>query len=308
MANYITIDGGTTNTRIGIVADHTVVDMQRLSVGARNGTDDRSVLKSAIKAGIDGILKRNGMRELDITCILASGMITSEYGLCELDHISAPAGPCELHGTMYTTVIEEISSIPFAFVRGVKSVDGTLEHTDMMRGEETELVGLFDGEGVYILSGSHSKIVSVGADGRINSFKTMLTGEMISALCHHTILNGTVDVDGQPIDADSLLRGYDYACRHGLNEALFKVRVLKNLFGSSPSQLYNFYMGAVLCDEIQHILSLASERVVVSGQQQIKESVATLLQRLMAATVTIVPSEVSDVATAIGLVRIYELS
>lgn len=307
MANYITIDGGTTNTRISVVKDGTMVDVCRLTVGARNGMDNRAALKLAIKEGISNVLARNQMSERDITRILAAGMITSEFGLCELPHIAAPAGPRELHDAMHETVIEDVSSIPFCFVRGVKSSDNTLENTDMMRGEETELVGLFDGAGVYILSGSHSKIVEVDATGRICRFKTMLTGEMITALRENTILKSAVELCGQPIMQDWLVRGYDYACRYGMNEALFKVRVLKNLFGANPQELYNFYMGVVLCDEIRYVLSLQSERIVVSGQQQIKEAVATLLSDLTAASVSTVPTEVSDVATGIGLVRIYEL-
>lgn len=303
MADYITIDGGTTNTRISVVRSGKVTDVSRLSVGARDG---KQALTAAVKEGIADILTRNRMSEQDVTRILASGMITSEFGLCELPHIAAPAGPCELHAAMREVVIDEISAVPFCFVRGVKSADDTLENADMMRGEETELAGLFDGAGVYILSGSHSKIVSVDADGRICWFKTMLTGEMITALRENTILQCAVKLGDQPLLKEWLVRGYDYANRHGMNEALFKVRVLKNMFNAGDAELYNFYMGVLLCDEIQYVLSLSPERVVVSGQRQIKDAVAVLLSCLTTTAVVTVPTAVSDTATAMGLVRIYE--
>lgn len=86
-------------------------------------------------------MKNNGLCETDIECILASGMITSEFGLCNLEHIKTPAGICELHNSMYKTYINEISELPFVFIRGVKTDAEVYENFDMMRGEETKLMG-----------------------------------------------------------------------------------------------------------------------------------------------------------------------
>ena len=49
MANYLTVDGGTTNTRIYLVRNGRVEDTQKLSVGARNGAD---ALKKATASGV----------------------------------------------------------------------------------------------------------------------------------------------------------------------------------------------------------------------------------------------------------------
>ena len=53
--------------------------------------------------------------------ILASGMITSEFGLCLLEHLIAPCGMGELAASMHEVVLEDISKIPFVFARGVKT-------------------------------------------------------------------------------------------------------------------------------------------------------------------------------------------
>ena len=58
--------------------------------------------------------------------------------------------------------IKEISDIPFVFMRGVKTDDEDIDGFDMMRGEETELMGIKKkkyGECIYVLPGSHSKII-----------------------------------------------------------------------------------------------------------------------------------------------------
>ena len=117
MATYITIDGGTTNTRISLVENLKVIDTLKFGVGARAGIDDKKILESTVKNGIIDILKNNKKSETDITRILASGMITSEFGLCQLDHITAPAGIKELNATMHEVILENISEIPFVFIR-----------------------------------------------------------------------------------------------------------------------------------------------------------------------------------------------
>ena len=48
MKNYITIDGGTTNTRISLIIDGRAVETIKLSLGARSGIDNNDALKKAI--------------------------------------------------------------------------------------------------------------------------------------------------------------------------------------------------------------------------------------------------------------------
>jgi 2-dehydro-3-deoxygalactonokinase len=170
VANYITIDGGTTNTRISLVKDFKVLGRVKFPVGARAGIGNSSILRDTIRSGIRQLLQEYEIQASEICCILAAGMITSEFGLYKLDHILVPAGIGELHGAMKQVVLEDISEIPFVFVPGVKVLAEDIRYTDMMRGEEAELVGLMkkgDGECVYILPGSHSKLIQTDDQGRI---------------------------------------------------------------------------------------------------------------------------------------------
>lgn len=306
MADYLTIDGGTTNTRIALVRENQITDRMKLHVGARKGMEDGNLLRETVKEGISEMLRRNGMETGEITRILASGMITSEFGLVNLPHMTAPVGVKELHETMYETVLEDISPIPFVFIRGVKTETEELESTDMMRGEETEMAGLWMGEGVYILSGSHSKIIKTDEKGRIVAFKTMLTGEMIAALAEHTILKSTVELKKQAVHGEFLRKGYEYARKNGINDGLFKVRVLKNIFGRDAGEVYNFFMGVILCDEVEHVLGQKPERICVSGQTQIKEALTALLGQLTDTPVVMVGDQQSENATAVGAIRIFE--
>lgn len=306
MANYICIDGGTTNTRINLVCNKQVIDSAKFNVGARSGIDNKSLLRTTIRDGITAILEKNNMKKEDIVRILASGMITCEFGLVELPHTVLPAGIDELHNVMHEVVLEDISDIPFVFMRGVKTAMEQLESSDMMRGEETELMGVFRDEAVYILPGSHSKIIKTDADGKIVGFATMLTGEMFAALSQGTILKDAVMLSDFAIEKESLLRGYNYCLKNGINDALFKVRILKNIFKKEPSEIYNFFMGIILCDEVQYVLGQNPPKIVIGGKQQIKEALATILRELTSAQVVEIPENEVAASSSLGMIRIYE--
>ena len=309
MANYITIDGGTTNTRINLIKDCKMVDSVKLNVGARTGIDDNAGLKKAIKDGINKILENNRIEKSDIKKILASGMITSESGVCKLDHIVTPAGISELNKSMYEVVINEISDIPIVFIRGVKTECKTLETADMMRGEETELMGIMsddDGECAYILPGSHSKIIYTDSKGRIESFSTMLTGEMIASISQNTILKDAVDLSVSDMDEEYLMKGYTYCKNKGINEALFKTRVLKNLFGCNKEQTYSYFLGVILYNEIAQVIASGAGKIIIGGKSQIKSAMAYILKKVSDKKVICLDDEKVDMSTSLGMIKVYE--
>lgn len=307
MGTYITIDGGTTSTRINLVRDMTILDTIKLNIGARASIDERDRYISSIRDAAGDIAVRNNADNIER--ILASGMITCEFGLCNLPHISIPAGIEELHGTMYEISLPEISDIPFVFVRGVKSDSKDVADFDMMRGEETELMGIADkkyGDCIYVLPGSHSKIIRTDKCGRIVSFATMLSGEMIVSLSQGTILKDAVDLSVEKTDKEYLLKGYDFARKEGINKALFKVRVLKNSFECSRERVYSFFMGIVLCDEILSIAEDNIATVVIGGRKQIKNAMALILRERTNKNIIELDEKTVDNSTSSGIIKIYE--
>ena len=310
MADYITIDGGTTNTRISFVKNYKVTDTVKLNIGAKAGIDNNTALKTGIKNAISQILLRNNCKE-SICVILASGMITSEFGLYKLPHITAPAGIKELHNNMEKVLLNEISDIPFVFIRGVKTDSLSIEGADMIRGEETELVGIMkenDGECVYVLPGSHSKVIHTDKEGRIKEFSTMLTGEMIEALSKYTILKDAVSMENTQLQREYLLKGTDYALTYGINEALFKVRVMKNILGVSQDGIYSFYTGAVLSGEVSRIIDYNSPKIIIGGKKQLKEALGIILKEKTDANIVCISDDAVDSSVSVGMIKIYEYS
>ena len=96
MEHYlITIDSGTTNTRVALWNQKKAcVDIYKSEIGVRvtavEGNNKR--LAGAIREGIQTLLNRNNLTIHQIASVYASGMITSNVGLTEVPHIEAPAG------------------------------------------------------------------------------------------------------------------------------------------------------------------------------------------------------------------------
>ena len=308
MSNYFTVDGGTTNTRISLVCDYRITATKKINIGV--GSGDTAYLKKAIRDAISELILQSGLTEKDIERILASGMISSEKGLCDLPHITVPAGQSELNSSMYETVIEDISAIPFVFIRGVKKIGQGLDDVDMMRGEETELMGIIgenDGKDrLYVLPGSHSKHISVDAKCRIVDFRTMLTGELLAAVIQHTILRYATDFSHSAVIETELINGFLYAREHGLNESLFKTRILKNCFGASEEQCFSFLLGCILCDEVEAIIRSKEETVVLGGQVNFRNAIALLLKEFSRKELVILSDRDVEYSTVLGAIRIYE--
>ncbi len=105
--------------------------------------------------------------------IVLSGMITSRQGWHELPYADCPADASALARALHRVVEPGLG--PLSFVTGLvwTGADGL---PDVMRGEETQIVGQDDlapGEAV-VLPGTHSKWVVVEG-GRIMRFRRHLT-------------------------------------------------------------------------------------------------------------------------------------
>ena len=235
-------------------------------------------------------------------------MITSEGGFVNLEHIKAPCGIKELKEGIYKTVLPEISALDIMFIRGVKTASDDFSRLDMMRGEETEIAGLFERiepKCLYVMPGSHSKIVHTDEEGRIASFSTELTGELMSAVSSGTILKNSVSLSGD-ISMEYLEKGYLYAKENGINAALFKVRVLDKLKGCKREEVLGFFKGVVLAPEIDNIIKATENKVVICGKRVLREPMAYLIEKYSDKNVVSVDDETAENATALGAVRIFE--
>ena len=284
----LAMDGGTTNTRITLVRDKTPVDRIKLPIGAGSTakTGSNQLLKEAIADGIGELLRRNSIEPGEVEKILVSGMLTSELGLYNLPHKVMPAGTKDLAQGAVTVSLPEIFPCPVTFLPGLKNDSaGDFSRADMMRGEETELVGLMDLTGIKppftaVLPGTHTKLVKVNQGGQMELCRTTLGGELLAAIPQNTVLKSSVVFPLLQVGADMsyLQRGVECSRKLGLSSAAFKTRVLVTTEGVSPENAGVFLAGVLLEPDLVAIAQTAgSDPILLGGSEPLRGTCARLI-------------------------------
>ncbi len=115
--------------------------------------------------------------------VIASGMVGSRHGWREAAYVECPAGPRDV--AAHLTEVEA-DGRRVVLAPGLSYIDEAGQ-PDVMRGEETEILGVADsGARLIVLPGSHSKWARVEGD-RVVAFKTFITGELFAAVRDHTV-------------------------------------------------------------------------------------------------------------------------
>lgn len=217
---YIAIDWGTTNRRA-------------YAIDAGGGLtktieDELGIMKMApggFEAALADIRRRLGGGP-----VLMAGMIGSNRGWVEVPYVPCPAGAPELARAI-RWLAPDLGIVP-----GV-SLSGS-GRADVMRGEEVQIVGALAlgpiAPGALICHpGTHAKWI-VTAGGRIDDFRTMMTGELFDLLRKHSILSAQL---ASPVTAGDSFREGVAAGLAGadLLSELFQVRARHVLGMSGPN-------------------------------------------------------------------------
>jgi len=153
--------------------------------------------------------------------VLICGMAGARGRWCEAPYVSCPADLRSLaEGLIRPDPALDVSIVPGVAEFGAEGL------SDVMRGEETQVLGLADtGPDRWVISpGTHSKWIRVEG-GAIVSFRTFATGELFAAVRDRTILaGGGAPADGADDEAfrSGVARGL---AEPALGAALFSVRV-----------------------------------------------------------------------------------
>ncbi len=174
--------------------------------------------------------------------IVMCGMVGSRQGWQEAGYLPCPAGPLDIAAALAPVAFEGARVL---LVPGLSDRDAC-GVPEVMRGEETQLVGLLPAigpDGLACLPGSHAKWARVEA-GRIAGFTTYLSGEAFAALRQGTIL-GRMMRDA-PHDEAAFARGVARSGQQGhLLHHLFGVRAL-GLFGELADSASASYLSGLL--------------------------------------------------------------
>ena len=185
--------------------------------------------------------------------IIASGMVGSRHGWREAPYVKCPADPRDIAARLIEVWMGD---------RAVRLVPGLSyepadEEPDVMRGEEVEILGIADSGGrLVVLPGSHSKWAIVEG-GRVERFKTFVTGELFAAVKDHTLAGAFARAATRKADGPAFARGVERGAGatrgdggSGLLGALFGARSLPLMGGLAEDEAAEYLSGLLIGAEI----------------------------------------------------------
>ncbi len=261
---FIGVDWGTTNRR--------AYRIDASGKCADEFEDGRGVLSIQSGGFSDAIAEIR--RKLGDLPLLLAGMIGSNRGWVEAAYVSCPAGIDALvKGLVWAGERE-------AIVPGVSYLgDG---RADVMRGEEVQLLGavtsgLVDPDALVCHPGTHNKWVVVRG-GVIESFRTVMTGELFNLLKDHSILADLLAGDVAPDDA--FLAGAKVGLWNSdLPAELFSVRARVLLGQAKEEDAASFTSGLLIGTDVRIGLSNPADAdVVVMGRPDLTRLYAAAIR------------------------------
>ena len=281
---FAIVDMGTTNTRLTIVDSSGKVHVSvrgKFGVKDRASTGSREILIRGLNQLLTEGTSNNGISATQIEKILCSGMITSEIGLVEIPHLSAPVTVRDLAANIHELFMPELASIPLVFIPGVKnriqqaSLDA-LEEMDFMRGEETQTFGAVEAFHVelpvtFMFLSSHTKMVDVDENACITRSFTTLSGQIFDAFRFQTFLASSISKkDPSSIHSESLFRGVKVGLRSGILRSALMVRFMDVLTQSSFDERFSFLEGIIISSDIQAVKNsypFLRKRILILGDK-----------------------------------------
>jgi len=263
---WIAVDWGTSNLRLWAMDGAGAILARRDSdLGLNKITDGgfEAVLRDLVAPWI---ADANDGTTAGIPVVIC-GMAGAKQGWCEAPYASLPARPSSLAGGAVQPALSK-TGLAVYILPGLKQVDDP----DVMRGEETQLVGFMadnpDFTGWVCLPGTHSKWAHI-ASGSITAFRTYMSGEVFALLSQQSILRHSMQGDEDAQVFDKAVK--DVAGASGdLLHRLFTIRA-GGLVGatdgaSGAAQLSGYIIGSEIADIVARLAKGDSIALIGDGK------------------------------------------
>jgi len=270
---FATIDCGTTNSRVYILDDrYQVIGRGQKKVGVRDTavTGSNEMLKEGLRKIFEHTVQDTGLSIKDIKFAITSGMITSEIGLIEIPHITAPAGINELAENV--KVVRNLAifpvDVPIIFIRGIKNsfpknaTYKDLRKTDFMRGEETQVLGLISCYKdlkypiIMTMLTSHTKFIYINEDKKIAGSLTTLSGQIHEAIQSMTVIGKSIKKTSNNttkegyFDEGLINTAYDSVKNAGFLRTLLMPRFMEVLLETEWYERELFFNSTIPCEDL----------------------------------------------------------
>ena len=240
-ASWIAADWGTTNLRIWALDEAGSILAHRSSDKGM-GQLEKQDFEPALLELVDDLLKDGSL-----TPVIVCGMAGSRQGWSEAPYMTVPCTPPSIRDA--TSVDASDPRLDVRILPGIKQ----LSPPDVMRGEETQIAGfLADNQGytgTLCLPGTHTKWVALKA-GRIERFRTFMTGETFALLSRHSVLRHGLSSD--ELDSSAFVAAAEHSFKQpeSLSGDLFGVRAAGLVADFGPAQASGRLSGLLIGAEL----------------------------------------------------------
>jgi 2-dehydro-3-deoxygalactonokinase len=282
---FLSCDWGTSHFRLKWVAQGTVVAEFQDDNGCKklyqaikqNTSAGRAPLfEQQLQFALTQIVKAQAKKPVPL---LISGMVSSTIGWMELPYAGVPMA---LDGSGLKT--EFVRWKAPAWIASTYLISGVATGTNMMRGEETEAIGLLrsvanlPAELVLLLPGTHSKHLRI-SNGVLRDVRTYMTGELYAVLSQHSVLAASLTTNSS-ISVEGFLAGVDGAVRDGFAASLFQTRTRQVLGRRPAEENAAFLSGLLVGSELKDLTQAEGTSILLGGASSLRDLYGRALQHL----------------------------
>lgn len=253
---YVAVDWGTSSFRLWLIGtDGNILGERRSGEG----------MTTAASLGFAGVLQGH-LDSLSVPAdvpVIICGMAGARQGWVEAGYIDTP--------TALSAILTGAVSVP-GQDQDIRILPGLAQRAreapDVIRGEETQLLGALTGESrgeqIVCMPGTHSKWVRV-VDGTVSGFSTFMTGELFDVISKHSILAQAIAGAGEPdTPAFEAAVGAIFRQPTMATSLLFGARSGQLLHGLSPAGAKAWISGTLIGAEIAGALSSAGDSATIT--------------------------------------------
>jgi 2-dehydro-3-deoxygalactonokinase len=246
----IGVDWGSSNLRAyRFGPDGAVVDRRESSRGAARLK--RPEFAGVLAETLDGWLDPD-------TLVVLAGMVGARAGWHEAPYLPCPADPADLAAAALP--VEDAPArcfiVPGLSARNANGV------ANVMRGEETQILGSGVSDGTIVLPGTHSKWARVEG-GRITGFRTVMTGEMYALLLNQSLLGQLAEGDAPDEAAFELGAQRALDDPAGALPLLFSARADVLLGSLAPQSVASYLSGLLIGGEVAALGEAAGDGLML---------------------------------------------
>lgn len=318
LKNFLSCDWGTTSFRLRLIetGNLAIVEEEKTSQGIaetfqswkKSGKRENERLRfylDIISKHIETIKKKTGI-SIDDLPIIISGMASSTIGMIDLPYKNVPFAASGEDLGFFTTGESENIKNKVCIISGVRTED------DVMRGEETKLVGCIadsnDISDIYIFPGTHPKHIVVKNSQAI-TFKTYMTGEFFELLSSKSILSVSVR-KSEGFQAKDNLRSFTKGVNDSSHSSLlhncFLVRTNELFKKNSLAENYFYLSGLLIGSELKNVVNGRNKITIVGNDTLNAQYLAALNALRIPGEETTIKNMDADKALIKGQWEIYK--